>query len=583
MMPARMANPLPRIEAQATGNRVDGFPIEQLDRAQAAAVTADGNLLILAGPGSGKTRVLSARALHLLNSGSPDDQLAAVSFTRDSAAELASRIGNDRRLMAGTFHSLAKRQLADADVAHKGERILDDAGRAHYALRAIAAVGVSMTLSDALAIIDTFKSTMAPPPTSGEAADVFHAYQTALRKRRLVDFSDLMINAVHAMRAGEIKPLPIRWLLVDEAQDMDDVQYAWIKTHVDNGTQTTLVADDDQSIYGWRHALGYGGLARFEHDSGANRLTLTSNYRSGSQIVSSALAVIACNQERFTKTIRPQRELTGFLGVRSFGSPHAEADAVMTTVASEPGQWGVLARTNRRLDLIELACEGNNISCYRLGGASFWSQSVPSALLAFLGDLHRSDFSDGLPRLSKFIDGISSQELDRLHDEGHKITVNKQTSEGIAELVGLAPEWAAMTQGGRTGLMLIALRRWMDAHLEKRAAATAGVAMRFVQAMHGPIEARVAAIRQLARRARTRDGEGHQVILASMHASKGLEWPKVWMVGCEDGVIPHTDGVIAEERRLFYVGMTRARDELVLSYSLTDAVASRFIYELPTA
>lgn len=564
-----------------------------LDRAQQAAVTAHGNLLILAGPGSGKTRVLSARGCHLLRSAGPNDQLAAVSFTRDSAAELAGRIGDDSRLISGTFHALAKRQMLDADGALPGVsrgrkkrhlKLLDDAGRAHYVRRAIAAVGVDMTQAEALMAIDTFKSTMIPPPTVGVEAEVFQVYQEALTRHGLLDFADLMINAVRAMQDGTVQPLPVRWLLIDEAQDMDDVQYAWIKAHVDRNVMTTLVADDDQSIYGWRHALGFGGLSRFERDSGAARLTLNGNYRSGRQIVTSALQVIGHNTERFSKTIQPRRESNGAIEFRSFTTAQDEADTVASIVKDDPSGWGLLARTNRRLDMVELSCAALCVPCYRLGGSSFWDQAAPSALLSFLDDLcHGELHGAGVSRIAQFIAGVTPQELDHLHEDGVAMKANpKTTSKGVLELVRFAPEWSGMASTGRTDLMLYALGRWLHAALDSRPGFQTGAALRYIERMTGSITGRINLIRQQARQARTRD-VGHQAVLASIHASKGLEWPRVWMLGCEDGVIPHIDSPIAEERRLFYVGMTRAKDSLMLSHTLSGTVASRFFSELPTA
>lgn len=547
-------------------------PLDGLDESQRAAGSADGHSLVLAGPGSGKTRLLSAKAQYLLECNNVG-VLAAVSFTRDSASELVVRIGPQYqdRVQAGTFHALALQQ-----AGRSRGRILDESGRIHYIVDALERTGIDMPLDYAITTIDRFKATMAPPPSEGEEAEVFRAYQSALSKHGLIDFQDILLNSVKGMRAGEIKPVPAKWLLVDEAQDMDDVQYAWIMCHVKAGAEVTLVADDDQSIYGWRHALGYAGLVRFERDTQARRFVLNANYRSEPRIVAGSLSVIANNAERFDKRIQPKRRRTeaeAAVRVRAYDSQYTEAEAVAEALRSAPAGWGVLSRTNRRLDLVELSCGAIGVPVIRLGGKSFWDRAPAAAFLAFLDDLVKQDLRSGVTRLASFVDGVTREDLERLHD------ADKPTHTALRELVKHAPEWSRLAaQAKRADLALRAIALWGDKYLQKKPMSVFRPAMRHVTRLNGSVAQRVAYIRRAKKK--TADPDAERPVLASLHASKGLEWPQVWLVGCEDGHMPHVDAPLDEERRLFYVGMTRAKDGLFISHSLEDAVASRFIAEI---
>ncbi len=230
-----------------------------LDAEQWAAVHSPGNLLILACPGSGKTRVLSVRGAKHLADG--EGTLCAVSFTRDSAEELKVRIGQessvktDSRVIAGTFHALAIRQIKNAEKrgTRKGVRKIATAQQLNIALvRAVErsdwaesmAEGTN-ALDEALKTIERLKSQWSPVPKPNERA-LLTQYNSILERNGICDFADLLLEAVQGMTEGTIKPVPARWMLVDEAQDMDEVQLEWVMRHVAAGLQVTIVGDDDQ-------------------------------------------------------------------------------------------------------------------------------------------------------------------------------------------------------------------------------------------------------------------------------------------------------------------------------------------------
>ncbi|MHB8408332.1 MAG: ATP-dependent helicase [Acidiferrobacterales bacterium] len=561
-----------------------------LDDSQRAAVLLNGHALVIAGPGSGKTRVLAARATHLLSLPPGGGKLAAVAFTRDAAREITSRIRAPKEsVIAGTFHSLALKQMR---AAGKIPRIVSESGRLHYILQAREASGQpGMPIEEATRIIDAYKATMAPPPSEGPGGRLFASYVKLLTHAGLSDFGDLIIEAVRGMQAGTIAPLPVRWMLVDEAQDLDDVQYAWLSAHINARVAVTLVADDDQSIYGWRHALGYRGLERFAKQFGASRAILTRNYRCGATITQSALRLIGHNHERFDKPIHAARRESGQIEIFASSSRLDDALALSKRIAAAPKGWAVLARTNRLLDLPEVFLGGLNVPLVRLGGDSFWDRPAAAAVSEALDAVEDAANEErswhGWSRLLSLA-GVPPSALAAtghiplavLRDEPPAEHFQPKSAElrAARSLAGLAGEWAAMEGAGRTNLVLNALARWVDNHAHGRDADIARTAIAALARRPGRMRARIAAARHAAaHRSEKRDPDA--VVLATMHAAKGLEWDNVWIIGCEEGVLPHSDGEPDEERRLFYVGLTRTRLLLVLSRVTEESSPSRFLRE----
>ncbi len=562
-------------------------PLSGLDSSQEQAVRLEGHALIIAGPGSGKTRTLAARAVWLLASGAGD--LAAVAFTRDSAREIRSRIRSgiggregNKRVMAGTFHSLASKQLKNHGVR---VRLLDEAGRAHYVLRAREICGDDLPIDEALRLIDGFKATTAPPPADGVGTALFAAYQRLLARDGILDFSDLVLKAVSGMGDGTIQPLPVRWLMVDEAQDLDDAQYAWLRAHVRAGVFITLVGDDDQSIYGWRHALGFHGLERFANELRAARAVLTRNYRCAPEVAEPALRLIRHNPTRFAKPIQPERPAGGDIRVIPATRRIDEAEIIIRNLLAEPGQWAVLARTNRLLDFPELLCGPANLPVRRLGGRSFWERPAASAVCDALLSIQDGSWV-GVDRLLGLV-GLPPSTLETLRGQtlaeivAHPPDVlppNTPHRRAAVSLCGLMPQWRELAHRERTNLLLTALSQWLTNHISGHfVSEIARQACTALARREGSLAARLAGVRANSSRPPREDTP--PVILATLHAAKGLEWDRVWILACEEGVVPHIDAPLDEERRLFYVGMTRARHHLTCSFALTEGVRSRFLEE----
>ncbi len=569
-----------------------------LNGSQQQAVESDGHILISACPGAGKTRVLAARAARLLAS-DPAGALAAVTFTREAADELRRRILAERpqdgnRLYAGTFHGLAYRQMRRARLTG---RILSEHEYREALRRVWETDAMEMKFDEFMELVEQWKSTTALPPDQGPGVAAFRKYQSWLHDHGALDFADILLKTVDGLRGGRVTPLAVRWLLVDESQDMDEVQYAWLRAHSGAGTQITMVADDDQSIYGFRHALGYGGLMRFVNDHQARQITLPVNYRCCPEVLAPSARLIGYNADRVSKAIQAAKPPGGSLEVRVFAERMGEATAVAQAVRGAPSRWAVLARTNRLLDAVELACGIAQIPLQRRGGTGFWESPAAASLLSLLksvtdgsrvGLRHALHWcgvkSDGVQLIQALLGSAPPAQWPALlakppaaQAEAFALTFPpKSPTRRVASLLlaGFA-DWTALAVAGREGLVLAGVARFCAIGVPERARETCAWALDALGKMPGSLSARLALVGQNRRREPDPDG----VVLATLHAAKGLEFPCVWLIAAEEGILPHLDGTLEEERRLCYVGMTRAEDTLVMSYAVDCGSPSRFLAE----
>ena len=246
-------------------------------------------------------------------------RLCAVTFSKDSANELKDRITDlcgtlGHRLAVGTFHSIALSQIKRFSKTYP--KLLDDGTRRALLRRCYSQHSPDISFDDVVAAIDHAKSKIAHPSFSEtEIEDIYQEYELVLKSENAMDFSDILLSAVRMMRDGEIPALPIRWLLVDEAQDMDEVQREWILFHGKNGVEVTLVGDDDQSLYSFRNALGYKGLLDITTALSSASMTLPVNYRCPPNILEHAARLIQCNKDRAPKQIGAHKTDLGELHI----------------------------------------------------------------------------------------------------------------------------------------------------------------------------------------------------------------------------------------------------------------------------
>ncbi len=563
----------------------------ELNTFQDRAVKTQGHCTILACPGSGKTRVLSTRAAHLI-ANHELGRLCAVTFTRDAANELMSRIlescgqENARRLAVGTFHSLAMAQLKRNSKGRLA-RLLGDGERTAVLRRCWQELAPELKFDDVSKALDAAKAKVGPVAFADLAMQrVYDGYVEVLQSERVMDFSDLLLTAVRGMQSGEVAPLPIKWLLVDEAQDMDEVQLEWILAHGRNGVEVTLVGDDDQSLYSFRHALGYAGLKEASLALGSMDLTLPVNYRCAPNILDHAAKLIAKNANRAAKNIQAAKTIDGHIKVHRVPTRHDEGSLLASEIKQELHiPWAVLGRTNTLLDTVEVALSTNGIPYRRLGGKSIWEQSiggvfagllrsvadgswtgVANALVfchvdsSWVNDHSRSTSGDCIARLDQALGEVQD-------DRRRKVLLSLR--EGFVS-------WNEQAFKGRTSLVVHGVASFLSQHCKPpQASLLKSLADSFCR-LNGSLAQRLAL---LSRTSKEKEAEAGTVQIITLHSSKGLEFENVWIVGCEEGSLPHTDSTEEEERRLMYVGMTRAKSKLVLSGALSEGLESRFLEE----
>ena len=525
--------------------------LDGLTDAQVAAVTSDGApLCILAGAGSGKTRVLTRRIAWRVATGSADaPHVLALTFTRKAAGELRSRLGQlgvRDGVAAGTFHAIAYAQLRQrwADTGEAPPALLDSKARILGSFR----LGTA-SFRDMAAEIEWAKARLLspaqyegaalaagrrPPLAPGAMAQLYERYEDEKRKRRMVDFDDLLLRCVELLREDSRFAASQRWRLrhvfVDEFQDVNPAQAALLAGWRGDGDDLCVVGDPNQAIYSWNGAdpAYLRDFARFE--PGATVVRLDDNFRSTPQVLTAAAAVLGEPGLRPHKGDGPAPTVRGYAGDRD------EAVGVARRVrdAHRPGKpWSdiaVLARTNAQLVLLHEAMQKAGIPCRVRGDVFLRNPDVRDAV-----DDIRAGGGALEPHLVRLTEAVRT----------------------LPNTDGPAAERAAMLQE---------LVRLGHELLASEANATAEW---FVEWL------RVAL-------AGDQHGGGDAVDLATFHAAKGLEWPVVFLTGLERGFVPIASGDEDEERRLLYVAITRAEDQLHCSWARRRTFGDRSIPRQPS-
>lgn len=588
----------------------------RLNHEQAQCVDEDGHCLVVACPGSGKTRVITRKIAALLKR-HPDSRICAVTFTRDAAGELSERvtqeIGKARFNQAcriGTFHSLAIRQLRNARLLGA---LASPAQQYALISRAMQLSRFEGAMDEAVQTVEAAKTALTEHPA--QENPLYLAYAELLSRQKLVDLFDVLRNAVQFMRDGTIQPYAVDFMLVDEFQDTDNVQMAWILEHAKAGAKITCVGDDDQSIYSWRGALGNAGMLDFKQKCGATLITLGENYRSHQEILSLADQIIRADTLRIPKELRAASGPGGAIERHRVGSVFHEAEVACNTISNDTiplpasssvfertvpeGSWAVLSRNRRYLDTIEAELQLRKIRFRRSSSESIWNRAPFLQMVALLRSLQLGS-PDGLDSalhhaISKKL-GVQSANLvmDKLHQIygdafPHLLdgSVNPELKTSlVADEFDAVSRFATLSAGWRTGLAKGKFRRVITGVAEWLATLESDpvkgdLVIRmgdFLSGLDGSMLTRVNAVAQL----NSKEGEGDRdgVVLTTMHAAKGLEFDKVWVIGCNEGIVPSAkSGNLPEERRLLYVAVTRAKKTLHLS-ATTEAKPSSLLTEV---
>lgn len=573
--------------------------VAQFNDQQLAAVQCDGNLLIVAPPGSGKTGTLVGKAMRILRTDAA--RVGMVTFTRAAAAEMRTRVlakrgqGQGQRVVAETFHRHALAQLRSLRIA---PRLLEPRESKDLVISAMAQAGSCMPLEDAIAEIETQKALLTfNCRADGCESELVQAYQEMLRSRRAVDLMDVIRLAVEGMRSGRFPPLKVTHLLCDEMQDADAWQLEWCMTHAEAGAVTTLVGDDDQSLYSFRHALGYAGMIAFRDRCQANQVNLSINYRSRQEILLAGLAVIRNNSARIEKEMLCSKGTGGSVLRYNLGSAAEEAKVVadLIQVSPETRTWGVIARSNHALRNVASELRARGIP-YTRKEDSDEEDPASLAMSRLLAALEQADTIMLEGALRAF--GVGTRTLDEVRKQmgsnfgaildGELPPMGgdpRFDPEDVSLLTKIATTylkpWRDLLEAGQVNKVLDRVVHFIQREtrlVSEKITEDFEANVRRVRERKGSLKSRVSYMLMPARGV---DRAGARVDLQTYHGSKGLEYDSVFLVRCNEGEVPSSKAEdLEEERRGFYVALTRARDELFLSCVRAAGEPSRFVSEI---
>ncbi len=628
-----------------------------------AVTTLKGPVLVLAGAGTGKTRVITFRMSELIRRGAEPDRILSVTFTNKAAKEMQERtaalLGKrlKRKPWISTFHALCVRILREEItlLGYPPQFVIYDRGdqesAARKALRDIRVTDAALRPGDLLALISRWKTAGVEPEVASEFADDdrsflgaagYRRYQSQLRAAGAVDFDDLLLLTVKLFeQMPEVldrQQSRFDFVQIDEYQDTNDLQFRLVEALVRPHANLCVVGDDDQSIYGWRGAEVRHILGFQQHFPGAKIVRLEDNYRCTRNIIDLANRLVKHNRSRHEKTLVAHKSGENDVVIREFPDEQTEAEAVVREInfliqqkAIPPRDIAILFRTNEQPRLFEGELRRLQVPYTLVGGQSFFDRKEVRDVLAYLRAIaFPSDEMSLLRIINVPARAIGEASVDKLLTRAVKQgqTFWDAIPDGVAAKEISPKTAAALTQfqqliarfrerSRQPGVDLAALlEEWLEtidydveicrqykepAQQETRRQVLSEcrqALQEYQQRASRPTLAEF--LNQTALEGRDDNfGEkdelqANAVCLMTLHSAKGLEFPRVYLVGWEEGILPHQRSVdadlkaIEEERRLAYVGITRARDFLTISRSETrmkwgkrrESFPSRFLLEL---
>ncbi len=517
---------------------------------RAAAESVDGPLLIVAGPGTGKTRTLTHRIAHLIaDRGTPPDACLAITFSRRAAQELKERLAQllpdaGSRVSVMTFHSLGLtilREHAERFDLPPDFRVADERERT-----ALMRESADLSERQAGRLLGEISRVKRGEATDSAAADAAasQTYRRLMRERAWVDFDDLILLPAEWLQREPASAAEYRrrwpWVSVDEYQDLDDNQYRLLRQLAAADGNLCAIGDPDQSIYGFRGSNPEIFL-HFTHDFPSARVVrLTRNYRSSQAIVAAALQAIAPTSLVSDRILQPLSQNADRISIHTSASERAEAEFVVHTIERSIGGSTFFSLDSGRVDAPEV--EARSFADF----AVLYRTEVQAD--ALVEAFARSGIPFQKKSHRRWTEAPAVQAMLRFLQES--------TADGAA--VSVCERLKQATDAVRS---------------EHPEAAELPVTLHPLAERCGDDVARFLSELALGADADSWDSRADRVSLLTLHAAKGLEFPVVFLVGCEDGLLPlrwgsgHDGADVAEERRLFFVGLTRARDRLLLSHA----------------
>ncbi len=619
-----------------------------------AVETVDGPLLVLAGAGTGKTRVLTTRFAHILLTGrAKPNQVLAVTFTNKAAREMRERVGAmlggpAEGLWLGTFHALCARMLrrhAELAGLTSSFNILDTDDQLRLLKQVMSTLGLDAKRwapPAMMGVIQRWKDRGLSPTrvtadedtdfANGRAREIYAAYQDRLRTLNTADFGDLMLFMTDILRD---KPDVLaqyhrffRYILVDEYQDTNTVQYLWLRLLAQQHKNICCVGDDDQSIYSWRGAE-VENILRFEKDfPGARIVRLERNYRSTEQILGAAASLIANNEGRLGKTLRSGRNDAQGEKVSVVGLWDSDEEARMVGDRAEAlrrdghalAEIAVLVRAGFQTRSFEERLIVLGIPYRVVGGLRFYERAEIRDAIAYMRIVHQPADDLAFERIVNVPRrGVGETALRSMHEAARANSI--PLSQAAALLIQRGELRGKVREGVST--LLQGFERWRgqldrEGHVVTLAAMLdeSGYTDMWKNDKSAEAPGRLENLKELVRAVADFEtlagfldhvslvmeneerAESDKMSLMTLHAAKGLEFDTVFLPGWEEGLFPSQRTMdesgakgLEEERRLAYVGLTRARRRAIVSYAANrriyanwqSSIPSRFVEELPDA
>jgi superfamily I DNA/RNA helicase len=629
-----------------------------------AAETIHGPVLILAGAGTGKTRVITFRIAHMVRQGIAPANILAVTFTNKAAREMKERVTKllPQRARAregakpdgptiSTFHSLGARILRQhiESLGYKKNFVIYDEseqlGAVKKILSHISVKGEKPDPQAILGVISRYKNggdkavAYANPNVRAMAEHVLRHYESALHACNAIDFDDLLLLTLRlltehpsVLAACRQK---FRYVMVDEYQDTNAAQFKLVHLLCEQHRNLCVVGDDDQSIYGWRGAEISNLLDLEQHFGEVKVIKLEQNYRSTNTILQAANAVIQNNARRRGKQLWSAKGQGDKILLEEFETDEAEARAIVDEIEAARlmrripwEQQTVLFRTNLQSRPLEMALRQRHVRYHLIGGQSYFDRREVRDFLAYLKMFVNPHDDTSLLRIANVpARGLTDVTMERLlaasQERGGSVyaamrhtDVQTMLAERTRASLRAFLEFIERVRGPLLGEATVSLKAWAQSFLDEieyfaelrrgeKNVETAENRIRNLQDLLADLERDPAQppmdrlqnfLEEVALdndREEEKETQGDAVTLITMHSCKGLEFPHVFVVGLEDGLLPHArsklEGTLDEERRLFYVAITRAMQTLRLSYclarrkygALTPCHPSPFLKELP--